>query len=312
MLRRIYEKGGQPMKHLFVINPVAGKGKAIKCIPEIQEIFKGREEQYNIEITQYPGHATEIVRSFISREACTVYSVGGDGTLNEVLNGMAESGSTLAVIPGGSGNDFIRSLNCSSDTGSLLLRTVNGRQEAFDLAKVNGRYFINIASLGFDGDVVFSTLRFKNLPGVSGSLAYILGIFYSIFKRGTSKMRITVDGSVREDKMLLTAIANGRYYGGGMIPVPDADLKDGFLDICAVREVSRLKILRLLPKYMKGKHGSLKEVSFYRGRQIRIECDREVSLNVDGEVQKVREAVFEVIPGGITLLVPGPAEKQGN
>lgn len=292
------------MKHLFVINPVAGKGKALQCIPQIHEIFKHKKEQYVIETTQYPGHATEIVHRYVSQQPCVVYSVGGDGTLNEVLNGMAESDSVLAVVPGGSGNDFLRSLDDGGGADNLLLRTIDGRRVNCDLARVNGRYFINIASLGFDGEVVFNTLRFKNLPGVSGRMAYIMGILYSLFKKSVSNMRITIDGNVNEGRMLLTAIANGRYYGGGMIPVPEADLRDGFLDVCRVREMSRLKILSLLPKFMKGQHGTLQEVSFSRGRHIRIECDREVVLNIDGEVEKVKEAVFEVIPGGITLLVP--------
>lgn len=292
------------MKHLFIINPVAGKGKALKLIPDIERVFKNHPEDYIIEITERPGHATEIVRSYVEKEIYRVYSMGGDGTLNEVLNGMAGSRSILGVIPCGSGNDFIKSIDNGRDIYEIIERTIQGKERLIDLAKVNGRYFANISSMGFDGEVVYNTSRFKKLPAVSGRMAYILGVFYSLIRCKNYHLNISIDGEHIETESLLTAIANGRYYGGGMMPAPEAVLDDGLLDVCLIKKVNRLKLLRFFPKFIKGTHGSIEEVSFYKGRRIEVKCNEDIFLNLDGEVSRVREAVFEVIPQGICIVMP--------
>ena len=123
------------MKHLFIINPMAGKGRTLEYIPEIKKIFKVIKDEYFIQITNRPGHATEIVRSYVKTDIFRVYSIGGDGTLNEVLNGIVGSGSSLAVIPSGSGNDFFRSLCNDNKLSNLLLRTIKGEERLIALDK---------------------------------------------------------------------------------------------------------------------------------------------------------------------------------
>jgi len=293
------------MEHLFIINPVAGKGKALTFINDIKNLFVNSGNKYTIKITERPGHATEIAREYTKKGSLRVYSVGGDGTLNEVINGMVGSNSSLAIIPAGSGNDFIKSIVGNNfDPKDILIRTVNGKVRLADLAKVNEKYFINISSVGFDAEVVYNTNKIKKLPGISGKLAYILGVIITLFKYNNNYLKVNIDGHCIETKSLLTAIANGRYYGGGMLPTPNAVIDDGQFDICLISEVNRFKIFRFFPRFIKGLHGNLKEVSFYKGKKVTIECDRDLAINIDGEVNKVRKASFEIIPKGISIVVP--------
>lgn len=292
------------MKHLFIINPKAGKGKSIDIISEIKEIFKDTSEQCVIEITKEPGHATDLVRNYVSKENYRVYAVGGDGTLNEVLNGMVNSESCLGVIPSGSGNDFIRSIFEKYSSNNILRNTINGKIEVIDLAKIDGRYFINISSVGIDAEVVNNAKNIKRYPFISGKMAYILSVFITIFKYKYKDIQLDIDGTQITLKSTLLALANGKYYGGGMKVAPYADLQDGLLDVCVINKLSKFKMLILFPKLIKGKHNEIKEVSFYKGRKVSIRAKEEVDLNIDGEITKRGKINLEIIPQGIKFIVP--------
>lgn len=292
------------MKHLFILNPVAGKGKTLKLIPDIHEYFRGSNEEYIIETTEYPGHATEIAARYSSSGDYRIYSIGGDGTLNEVLNGMADTGSSLAAIPGGSGNDFIKSIIGNHSLKGMVKNTVEGEEKLIDLAKVNDKYFINITSLGFDAQVVWKTLNYKKLPMISGKIAYMLGIVTSIMKCESHNMEIIIDGRPQKTKTLLIAAGNGKYYGGGMLALPKADINDGLLEICLVEEMNRLNILHLFPRYMKGLHESIPQVHFYRAKSVEIIPDKPVPMNLDGEVFIADKAVFTIVKDGLRFVTP--------
>lgn len=290
------------MKHLFIINPKAGKGKTLKLIPEIERIFKNKKEEYFIEITNSVGNATEIVSRYVAKDNYRVYSVGGDGTLNEVLNGMINSSSTLAVIPSGTGNDFIK--NLTGNNKDILIRTIEGLEKEVDLGKVNDRYFINIASIGFDAEVLYNARKLKKVPFIKGGLAYILAVVLTIFKGKSNFLNIKIDNKIYTEKTLLIAVANGKYYGGGMKITPEALIDDGIFDICLVKAMNRFKILRVFPELIKGTHERLKEVSFYKGKEVTICSEKYISLNVDGEVFRVKEANFKIINKGIKIIYP--------
>jgi len=293
------------MKHIFIINPAAGKGKSVELVPFIQEYFRDREqEELLIEVTRYPGHAEEVARKHSEAGPCRIYSIGGDGTVNEIVNGMAGSSSALGVIPTGSGNDFIRSLHSETDVKTVMTRTIEGMEKSIDLARVNDKYFINIASIGFDANVVYNAELFKKKPGITGSMAYLLSIIYTVFKHRICNIEVDLDGEKTAMNALLVAVANGRYYGGGIMPAPEAELDDGLLDVCLVSEVSRLKILSLFPKYIKGRHGVIKQVSFKKCNKIKILSETEFSLNIDGEILTAKCADFEIIRAGIRVILP--------
>ena len=181
-----------------------------------------------------------------------IYSVGGDGTLNEVLNGLVGSGSSLAVIPSGSGNDFIKSIVGRTIPDDIIPATIKGAEQLIDCAKVNEKYFVNIASVGFDARVAYQTNYFKKLPLISGKTAYILGILNTIIIRSNEYMELKLDDRVISGKTLLIAAGIGKYYGGGIKALPDAVIDDGMFDVCHVEAVPRLRILRLFPQYIRG------------------------------------------------------------
>jgi len=295
------------MKHLFIVNPVAGKGKTVKRIPEIREYCESRSLSYEIKTTDHPGHATEIARAYSSSQALRIYSVGGDGTLNEVLNGMAGSGSSLAVIPCGSGNDFIRSVVGAKIPEDIIPLTIGGSEQLIDYAKVNDKYFINIMSLGFDAEVAYQTGHFKNLPLISGETAYVLGILTTIAICKYEHMTLKIDDDEFSGKYLLAAVGNGQYYGGGMHALPEAVIDDGLFDICFVEPKRRSQILRLFPQYMKGLHGSIEGVHFRRSKKVEITLDKPIPLNCDGEILKADKAVLEMFHKALPFVFPAKA-----
>lgn len=295
------------MKHLFIINPTAGKGKTLKLIPVIEKIFNDKKENYIIEVTKFVGHATELAKKYSSEEDYRIYSVGGDGTLNEVLNGMVNTKSSLAVIPSGSGNDFIKNIynyNKKEAVEDILYKTVNGKEALIDLGKVNNRYFLNIASVGFDAEVAYNSIKFKKLPLINGTAAYFLGVLTTVFKYKSYDLKINIDNDGFNLSSLLVAVANGRYYGGGINVAPKAKLDDGFFDICLIKRVGRLKILGLFPKVIKGTHETIKEVDFRCGKMVHIYSEEDLAFNIDGEITRGKEAEFQIIKHGVKIVLP--------
>lgn len=292
------------MKHLFIINPVAGRGESLRYKDEIIEIFKDKQEEFFIEITQSSGHATEIAREYSNKDVFRIYAIGGDGTINEVLNGMVGSKSSLAVIPCGTGNDFSRTLIGKDSSKNILKRTIEGYEKDIDIARVNNKYFINISSVGLDSQVVYNARLFKKKPLIPNGLSYIFSLFYTPFTFRSIDMKITIDDISFHQKSLLIAVSNGKCYGGGVYITPEANIEDGLLDICLIRKTALLKLLKFLPKAIKGKHGSAEEVSFFKGKKVTVESKESFILNVDGELEKTYKSEFEIIPMGIKLAIP--------
>lgn len=294
------------MRHLFIVNPAAGKGQSVRMIPEIHKQMEGEKDTFQVRITAEAGHATRIAHEQAQEEDTRVYSIGGDGTLNEVLNGIADGKSSLAVIPAGSGNDFIRSLPYGNHLTDIIQRTIHGIERDIDIGSMNGKYFINIASAGLDAEIVMNARKLKKLPFISGYAAYLLSIFISIFGYKSPEMQVEMDDVSIRDRMLMIIMANGRYYGGGMQPAPGAVIDDGLLDVCVVRNVGKLKILRLFPRLIRGTHASIPQVSFHKTRRLSIQCDGEIAFNIDGEVERAQNAQVEIHARKLRVVVPQP------
>ncbi|WP_291583591.1 diacylglycerol/lipid kinase family protein [Clostridium sp. UBA6640] len=292
------------MKNLFIINPIAGKGRSLEYIDKIKEYFDDLQEEYIIEITEYKNHAIEIAKEYTSKGTYRVFAVGGDGTINEVLNGLIGSDSVLCVIPTGTGNDFVRTLYKNKDFEDILDSLISGQEHYIDLAKSNDRYFINIASVGFDAEVVYNARMFKNRRFIPSSFAYILSIIYTAFNFKSINMSIKIGEQYIKESTFLLAACNGKCYGGGVMIAPKADMKDGLLDICIVKRPNLFTILKSIPKALKGDLENIEEVNYYYGKKITVKGDREFILNADGELFRQTEAEFELIENGMKVIVP--------
>lgn len=297
------------VKHLFIVNPVAGNGIALRMTNTIHKLFnelklKYQDISYEIVYTKEEGHATEIARKYSSMDDYRIYAVGGDGTLNEVLNGMIGSGSSLGCIPGGSGNDFIKSLVTKFDRRRILMNTVLGTEEEIDVATVDGRYFINIASMGFDASVVNNVEKFKGMKYIPNKFAYLASVLDTAKDFKNLNLKIVVDQKEINTEAFMVAIANGKYYGGGINIAPEADLKDGLLDVLIVRDITRGKIMKFLPKVIPGKHMDLDEVTLLRAKTIDLYSDEPVFINIDGELEARREAHFKVEDTKVRFIIP--------
>lgn len=296
------------MNHIFIVNPVAGNGKAIKLIPAIEAFFEKNSEEYHIEVTKYIGHATEIVKNYSSKEKCRFYAVGGDGTVNEVVNGLAESDNSLAVIPTGSGNDFIKSVYSSKNLLKLLYSTIKGSEKRIDIARYNEKYFINISSVGFDAEVTYNAVCLKKLRFFPSRLVYYVAAIKTFMKFKKCHVKMHIDGKEVRMSILMIVVANGKYYGGGVKSAPEAEIDDGMLDICIIGEKTKLDIIKLIPQYVRGAHKNIDKVYMLKGKKLIINGEDEFSVNYDGEVQSVKKAVFEIIHKGLSLVIPANKE----
>ncbi len=294
------------MEHLFIVNPAAGKGAANAMAEHIRHRFENTALNWRILKTWGPGHATILAREAVANQPdIHVYSVGGDGTLNEIVNGLALTEAPLGILPCGTGNDSIRSLTDVHDPVLLLEALIDARVEKTDLGRLNDRWFLNIASAGFDAEVVIRTNRYKKLPLVPGSLAYVMGVLTALIQRNLHEVTITLnDGEPEKDILLLAAFANGRFYGGGMQPVPSADLRDGLLNVCRVSPLSRMRILKFFPKFIKGQHGTMEEVRFDTFTRLLLESEQPLAVNIDGELSTETRVEVTIHPGALWLKHP--------
>lgn len=268
--------------YCFIVNPAAG-GHTMANLAAIQSFCRQQKLAYDLQITDRPDHATELARQAAKRFT-TVVAVGGDGTVNEVVNGIVGTPARLGILPAGSGNDLAWQLGLTRNLNRNLVTLTAGRIRNFDVGQINGeRYFINGFGAGFDGAVagrVRSYLRYAH-----GYAAYLLAVLRTLATYRFRKVRLTIDGHVVFDQpMLFVSCCNGTTYGGGFKVAPSAKLDDGLLTVCAVDQVSRWYALRNLPKFTRGTHLTLPEVHTFTGRRIVIESDHPQPAQADGEI----------------------------
>lgn len=302
------------MKHIFIVNPVAGKKNAsTDLVPEIirQAALCGAE--YEIYLTEKEGHATEIARSCAQTgEEIFLYACGGDGTLHEVIQGaIGYANVAVGCIPCGSGNDFIRNFGTKEDFLKID-EQINGGAVETDLIKTPYGYAASTCSAGLDAQVAMGIDKWRHIPGCGGSMAYILSAGQEICGKLGMELTVQVDEETLQGEYLMAAICNGRAYGGGFIAAPDARVDDGLLDVILVRKISRLQILPLLGRYRAGRHfkdGKICEdiktiIEFRRGKQVTVTPARDIVVNVDGECSVREKLTAEVVPGAIRMVLP--------
>ncbi|MEG2003380.1 MAG: YegS/Rv2252/BmrU family lipid kinase, partial [Clostridia bacterium] len=242
------------LRHVFIINPKAGKHDSTRPLTEkITRVLS--ELSYKIEVTNGIGHATEIAKNLCrqTNDEIRIYACGGDGTLNEVVNGIYLSGCpkniSIGTIPTGSGNDFIKSFDIPKETFLDILKMTTAETETIDLLSVNGRASINIISVGYDAAVCEKMNLYKRIPLVSGSAAYKLAVVKCLITQTKHKFDLYADGKPVGEKnqnYLFAIAANGKYYGGGFKAAPTADMQDGLIDFVRIITVSRFKFASLV------------------------------------------------------------------
>lgn len=298
------------MRHVFLINPAAGKSRrALKLIPEIEEYFAESPGNYEVYITKAKMDAADYAhRQAAGGEEIRFYACGGDGTLMEVLDGVFGCENVqIACIPCGSANDYIRMFGGEEAFFSLAAQ-VNGTPRVVDAIDCNGRMSLNLCSMGMDADVGDKMAYFKDFPFVSGPMAYDLAVLYMFFHHIGRRLRVTIEtenGTVeREGDYLFALAANGQYYGGGYRGAPRARLNDGLLDFVFVDTIRRIAVPRFLKKYKAGEHRNLSMVHTYQGRRMKVTSDKPVTVCADGECFSEKEVTFELRPKAVRFVLP--------
>ena len=297
------------MKHIFLINPKAGKkGNAESVIRPQIENYCGKEGlDYEIYVTKAQGDAQNYCRERAqSGEAIRFYACGGDGTLYEVVNGaFGFSNCEVAVIPLGSGNDFIRLFGTKEEFINVEAQ-VTGIPVELDVVKCGDKIAINQCSMGMDAEVCAKQADFKKLPLVNGEMAYLLAAVQALFKKLGHKFTITIDDNEPfTENVLFCLSANSRWYGGGFKAAPLAWPDDGKLDFIIVRhDGGRLRLFPLLQKYKRGEHLGLSITQYVTGKRMAVKSDVPAAVNIDGECEFVTECVFEIVPKAIKFVVP--------
>ena len=304
------------MRHIFVVNPASGVKNRVE---EIRELVKKdlEENDYIIYETKGIGDAIVFVKEFIDshpNESLRFYACGGDGTLNEVVNGaIGYDNVEVTNYPIGSANDFLKYF--SGSDFSNMHNLINGKTIKSDVIKFNERYVINVFNVGYDAKVVELQRKFKRWPLVSGGFAYTLGVIFALLGKRCHKMKVTIDGELFFDgKVSMVAVANSICYGGSYHCAPLAKIDDGILDVCVVKKVSIPTFAKLAKIYQKGEHleneKAKKYIAYKQGSKVQIEIDSAISYSVDGELGKSNNIVLEVLQGAINFVVPRVSDEQ--
>lgn len=295
------------MKHLFIINPAAGsRNRTEEYRQKITASCDAKGLNYRIEVSQAPGECTRIAREAAQTgEEYRLYACGGDGTLNEVVTGAAGFDNvSVTVFAGGSGNDFVR-LFSETEPFRDLERLLDCEEATFDLILCNDDISINICSVGLDARIGTDVSNYKRLPLLHGFRAYAASTVVNVIKGIAEHYVIEVNGERIDGRKTLVCACNGRFYGGGFNPVPEADPADGMLEVLVVEKVSRLKVAQVVAKYKKGLYAKYPElIRHFRTDHVRIICDKPTSINLDGELRTAQVVDMRIAPEKIRFFYP--------
>lgn len=299
------------MKHIFILNPTAGEGKAKQLENKIIDYCKNYDINYELIITRREGHASEIAKKYGIQDNVCLYSIGGDGTAYEILNGINDK-VPLSIIPAGTGNDFFRMISDdNTDLLKILFDSINGKFVKVDYGVVNNKRFLNGTTLGLDArvnEIACTILKGKFLPK---KMIYNLASVIGVINPKAFKVKIELDNEVIEQESLLVAIMNGRYYGNGVGPIDDVSVQDGYFDIIVIDNVNIIKLLYLLPRYLKGDTKNIKEMKIYKSKKIKINTEYPVNTQSDGENFKSKYLAIDIMESILTLRVPNDSKLKG-
>jgi YegS/Rv2252/BmrU family lipid kinase len=297
----------------LILNPAAGRGYGARVEPKLRQWLEAEGIDFDLVRTKGPWHAAELARHAAEDGFETVVGAGGDGTANEIINGLmhaSRNGATprMGIIPAGSGSDFASGIGLPPDLRDACRRIACSGVKTIDLGQVRvdgqePRYFGNVVGVGFDGAVLMETLKMEFLRGLP---LYLLAVLKTIILNFEAPMMtIRYDGQRMKLAASLVSVANGPREGGGFIIAPNARPDDGLLDLCIAREVSRLTMLRLLPHFLRGTHTDLEPITMDQARAVTISSPDGLVAHVDGEVlcQDAAEIRCEILPSILEVCV---------
>ena len=299
------------MKHVFIVNPRAGKNDQRARIYEMADALRDRHGlNCTVMLTDRPGGATDMARKVAeSGEDVRLYACGGDGTIHEVANGIAGfDNAAMSCIPIGTGNDFLKNFGPDAEKFRDAENLWDGDVFPLDLIDCNGHLCVTIACCGIDARVAESVHRFSKTPALSGKGSYIASIALNFLGSAiTRKWSVSLDGAApQEDNYALVSLCNGRYYGGGFFPVPEARMDDGILHAVVIRNVSHLDFIRLVGPYSKGEHKALppKLIQVVPAKEIHITANEDISVCLDGECSRCRDVVMRLSDKKVNFFFP--------
>lgn len=295
------------MTHLFVINPAAGRrDRTANYSQAIHTCCKEKGLDYEIRVSTAPGECSRIARQAAETgKEYRIYACGGDGTLNEVVQGATGYDNVaVTVFSGGSGNDFVKLFD-NPESFFHLERLLDPEEATFDLIRCNEDIAMNICSVGLDARVGTDVSRYKRLPLLHGFRAYAISTVVNVIKGIAEHYIVEIDGERVDSNQTFVCVCNGRYYGGGFNPVPEADPADGLLDVLLVKKVSRFQVPAIIGKYKAGRYKELpKLVRHFRTKAVRIICDKPTPINLDGELRTATEVTMAVAEEKLRFFYP--------
>lgn len=291
-------------KKIFIVNPQSGNGAGKNNGEKLEQLLPKLNVDYEIIYTKYPRHASEIAAQYTVEDHCDLIAVGGDGTLNEVLNGV-QKGVTMGLLPSGSGNDFYRLIDPKLVSFQEMVESIlEGEKIQIDYGVMNGHKFLGSFSVGMDASVAerAAKIQEKN-KGVRRS-AYLRAIVGELFSEHGFDVCMEMEQQTIHKRVLLVSALNGRFYGGGFKPAPFADIQDGLFDVALVDTLPVWRMIQLLPKYMAGKHSGLKEIISLKTNHLTLKSDKEMIAQCDGELFRSHEIDLQMYAKGLNFIMP--------
>ncbi|MCD6441433.1 MAG: diacylglycerol kinase family lipid kinase [Candidatus Marinimicrobia bacterium] len=278
-------------KFAVIVNPAAGRGRVAKHLPNLKEITDQTRHKFDYYYTREPFHAAQISDK-IHREYDAVIAFGGDGTANEVMNGIAGTTTPFGIIPDGTGNDFARSIAVSKNLQKAVDTIIDYKIRLMDLGTIGERVFLNAVGIGFDG---FVNYRNKKVKILKGSLSYLYAVLSSLTLWKAIPIKIEIDGKILgKGYSFLLAIGNGWSVGGGLKLTPQASINDSVFDICHISDIPIWKIILNFVRLKNGTLDVVKEVTLRKGSKINVKSDCPLPVHFDGELYDVNAKEIEI------------------
>lgn len=272
--------GKIPDKLMLIVNPSSGGGRSLDLLPDIDRMITGLGVKPDIRISQSAEDATQMSKFAVKCGYERVLALGGDGTVNMVASGIAGKDTVLGVIPAGTGNDFFAMLEIDNDLENVVKVAVKGDPITTDVGTIDNKLFFNMVGIGFDA-LIAKTV--SNEPQKFGAVSYLVGVYKNLKDYPSNPIKLRVDSYELDQDALLVAVGIGRRTGKGFQLTPSAKPDDGKFDVCVVKDAKPFRILRLLPKALRGKHVRAPEVEIYRCRQLEIFTEKPLPIHYEGE-----------------------------